>query len=393
MIYLRGLTFATPLPYNYRMLNTLVSRLRTTVLAGLCVAAASTAHAEATAFRISDLDWRDPHLFTTISGLGCADLTNFDAFGVKGINPSLQDMIQTDTDSDGKLDLNYLFVFDPLNQAGPNGTLRFGANVTCTAPLGTTVCSPLTLLPSYAYDNTPSLCLAPVVGTTSGYNPAVTASTAPCFVAALGTLTFSAPFPITLQDAYIAAQYQGSPANALVNGLIRGFISEASANNTIMPANMAVIGGKSLSSLLRGGVSSCSQPSPAVGDKDIGPGGVTGWYVYLNFIATVVPLVSATPVLHTLPSLLELDAPAPNPFNPTTTIRYALPRAASVDVSIYDAAGRRIASLVNGWQPAGPHQELWDGRDALGQPASSGVYFVRLESAGEKRVQKMVLLK
>jgi len=36
---------------------------------------------------------------------------------------------------------------------------------------------------------------------------------------------------------------------------------------------------------------------------------------------------------------------------------------------------------------------LWDGRDALGQPASSGVYFVRLESAGEKRVQKMVLLK
>jgi len=99
-----------------------------------------------------------------------------------------------------------------------------------------------------------------------------------------------------------------------------------------------------------------------------------------------VPLVSATPVLHTLPSLLELDAPAPNPFNPTTTIRYALPRAASVDVSIYDAAGRRIASLVNGWQPAGPHQELWDGRDALGQPASSGVYFVRLESAGEKRV-------
>jgi len=372
------------------MMNAMARGVRVAVLVGLAAGWGSTAHAQATAFRMSTLAWRDPHLFVT-AGLGCSDITN--SFFGGALNENLQARIQTDGDSDGKLDLNYLLVFDPLNQAGAGGTLGFGANVQCTAPLAGTSCSPLAVLPQYSYTNSASFCLTPIAGTTGGYNPAVTPTSAPCFVAALGTVTLDVSFPVTLRDAYIAATYVGSPATGLVNGLMRGFISETDANNTVMPANMAVIGGKSLSSMLRGGVSSCSQPSPAVGDKDTGPGGVPGWYVYLNFSASVVPLVSATPVLHTLPSLLELDAPAPNPFNPTTTIRYALPRAASVDVSIYDAAGRRIASLVNGWQPAGPHQELWDGRDALGQPASSGVYFVRLESAGEKRVQKMVLLK
>jgi hypothetical protein len=230
------------------------------------------------------------------------------------------------------------------------------------------------------------------VGTTSGYNPAVTASTAPCFVAALGTVTLAAPVPLTLQDAYVAAQYQGNPANALVNGLIRGFLSEATANATIMPANMALIGDKSLSSLLRGGVGSCSQPAPALGDRDI-VNATTGWYVYLNFIATVVPLVSATPVHDTPLTLLQLDAPAPNPFNPITTIRYTLPSSGTTRLSVYDAAGRRIVTLADGWQGAGPHEEVWDGRDTMGSTVSSGVYFVRLESAGESRVRKIVLLK
>ena len=354
------------------------------MVALVCLSAplGSTVHAQTTAFRISDLDWRDPHLFSN-SVVGCIDITNFDNFGIKGINPTMQLKIQTDTDSDTKLDLNYLIVFDPVNPALPNGNLRFGADVTCTAPLAGTTCSPLSLLPSYFYDNTPSPCLNTIPGTINlAYSPAIITPATPCFVASLGTVTLNAVVLLTLHDA-----------SGLVNGLIRGFISEADANATILPASYVPAGGQPLSSLFRGGVNSCSQPSPAVGDKDTGPGGVTGWYVYLNFTASVVPLVSATPVPRVAASSFELEAPAPNPFNPITTIRYTLPHAATTQLSIYDAAGHRVAELSNGSQNAGPHEKIWNGRDTLGLPVSSGVYFVRLESAGEMRVRKIVLLK
>lgn len=365
-----------------------------TALVCLSATLGSTVHAQTTAFRISDLDWRDPHLFST-SVVGCIDITNFDNFGIKGINPTLQLKIQTDTDSDNELDLNYLIVFDPVNPAIPGGTLWFGADVTCTAPLAGTSCSPLSLLPSYVYDNTPSPCLNTIPGTINlTYSPGIVTPSTPCFVASLGTVTLNAFIPLTLHDAYMAAAYQGmNPVSGLVNGLIRGFISEADANATILPASYVPAGGQALSSLLRGGVNSCSQPSPSVGDKDTGPGGVAGWYVYLNFTASVVPLVSATPVPHVAASSFELEAPAPNPFNPITTIRYTLPHTATTQLSIYDAAGHRVAELANGSQNAGPHEKIWNGRDTLGLPVSSGVYFVRLESAGEMRVRKIVLLK
>lgn len=375
------------------MMNTLEKSLRVAALVGLTATLASTVHAQTTAFRISDLDWRDPHLFSN-SVVGCIDITNFDNFGIKGINPTLQLMIQTDTDSDTDLDLNYLIVFDPVNPAIPNGNLGFGANVTCTAPLAGTSCSPLSLLPSYFYDNTPSPCLNTIPGTINVmYSPGIITPATPCFVASLGTVTLNAFIPLTLQDAYLAAAYQGMNPSGLVNGLIRGFISEANANATILPASYVPAGGQALSSLFRGGVNACSQPSPSVGDKDTGPGGVTGWYIYLNFTASVVPLVSATPVPRVQLSSFELEAPAPNPFNPITTIRYTLPRSGATRLGVYDAAGRRIAELANGSQSAGPHEETWDGRDALGMPVGSGVYFVRLESAGESRVRKIVLLK
>lgn len=357
-------------------------------------AMSSAAFAQPTAFRISDLDWRDPHLFATITGPGCVDITNFDNFGVKGLNPQLQAGIQNDTDSDGHLDLNYLIVFDPLNQVGAGGTLQFGTDVFCSPPLAGTTCSPNSALPSFSYDNTPVECLSLLAGTTNAaYVPTIVSPTAPCFVAPLGTITIFMLFPLTLQDAYIAATYSGNPATGLVNGLIRGFVTETVANNTILPFSLDLEGLKPLSAYLRGGVNSCSQPSPQLGDKDVGPGGVAGWYVYLNFVASVVPLVSATPVQHNLPSLLALDAPSPNPFNPATTIRYQLPRAGSVQLHVYDAAGRPIASLVDGWRPVGSHQEMWNGRDALGLPVSSGVYFVRLVAGGEARTRKIVLLK
>lgn len=83
----------------------------------------------------------------------------------------------------------------------------------------------------------------------------------------------------------------------------------------------------------------------------------------------------------------------PNPFNPTTTIRFELVRAADVDLSIYDASGSLVIRLAHGRYPAGATDLNWNGADAKGRRVGSGVYFYRLVSNGEAQNRKMVLLK
>ncbi len=92
------------------------------------------------------------------------------------------------------------------------------------------------------------------------------------------------------------------------------------------------------------------------------------------------------------PSGLALSC-RPNPFNPRTSIEYVLPEPGRVRLAVHDPAGRLVAELETGWREAGVHIATWDGRTTRGEPASSGVYFVRLEAAGERRSVKSVLLK
>jgi hypothetical protein len=90
---------------------------------------------------------------------------------------------------------------------------------------------------------------------------------------------------------------------------------------------------------------------------------------------------------------LSLLPNQPNPFNPVTLIRYIIAQAGPAQVDIYDVTGRRIRTLVNEWQEAGMQSVYWKGVDAGGIPVASGVYFVRLESHGEMRSRKIILLK
>ncbi len=83
----------------------------------------------------------------------------------------------------------------------------------------------------------------------------------------------------------------------------------------------------------------------------------------------------------------------PNPFNPATTIRYDVPARGHVVVSVYDAKGERVGTLVDETREPGSYPVRWDGTDARGVRASSGVYFVRLQFGGETRSRKIVLLK
>ena len=83
----------------------------------------------------------------------------------------------------------------------------------------------------------------------------------------------------------------------------------------------------------------------------------------------------------------------PNPFNPSTTIRYTVASGGPVDITVYDVSGRRIRSLVNGHAPAGTHEVRWDGRDDDGRPVASGIYLYRFGSTGFTETRKLVLLK
>jgi hypothetical protein len=94
-----------------------------------------------------------------------------------------------------------------------------------------------------------------------------------------------------------------------------------------------------------------------------------------------------------VPTRYVLHPNYPNPFNPTTTIAYDLPERAGVNLVIYDVGGREVRRLVGETQPHGHYEVTWDGRNASGDPAASGVYFYKLAAGEFVQTRKMILLK
>jgi hypothetical protein len=90
---------------------------------------------------------------------------------------------------------------------------------------------------------------------------------------------------------------------------------------------------------------------------------------------------------------VELSQNSPNPFNPTTTIRFSLPASERVTLAVYDARGALVRVLVDGQRATGKYDVSWDGRDNAGSPVTSGVYFYRLTAGKVSESRKMVLLK
>jgi PKD repeat protein len=94
-----------------------------------------------------------------------------------------------------------------------------------------------------------------------------------------------------------------------------------------------------------------------------------------------------------LPTEFALEGNYPNPFNPTTAIRFALPEAASVRLEVYDAMGRRVATLLDNTLEAGRHEAIWEGRTDGGITVASGVYLYRIEAGSFTAVKSMLLVK
>lgn len=140
--------------------------------------------------------------------------------------------------------------------------------------------------------------------------------------------------------------------------------------------------------------SSPSLPGVAVYADGIDPGHLVPMMPASG--SETVPVAVVNEELTGLPDpvyVTDLIEARPNPFNPSTTIRFELAEEGSVDLSVFDVRGRCVDTIVNEVLPRGEHELLWNGRSASGRQLESGVYFVRLAAGGERRIMKLMLLK
>ena len=94
-----------------------------------------------------------------------------------------------------------------------------------------------------------------------------------------------------------------------------------------------------------------------------------------------------------IPTTFALGQNVPNPFNPSTLIRYDVPvGGGEVTLRIYNVAGRLVRTLVDGPQAAGENRVTWNGRNDYGSSVATGVYFYRMTAPGFEMTKKMVLL-
>lgn len=92
-----------------------------------------------------------------------------------------------------------------------------------------------------------------------------------------------------------------------------------------------------------------------------------------------------------LPFILSQNHP--NPFNPDTTISFALQSTGNVVLEIYNLKGQKVKTLVNGTLASGDHKYEWNGSDEKGDRVSSGIYLYRLNVQDRTESKKMMLLK
>ncbi|MBI4720507.1 MAG: T9SS type A sorting domain-containing protein [Chitinivibrionia bacterium] len=115
-------------------------------------------------------------------------------------------------------------------------------------------------------------------------------------------------------------------------------------------------------------------------------GNESGYAVLVPAEVTGITASGAPPATHLMQNY-------PNPFKPSTTISFGLNETGNAALEIYDVSGRLVRVLVDRMLDAGNHRETWDGRDASGGKAASGVYFYRLKTERFEKTRKMILLR
>jgi len=106
------------------------------------------------------------------------------------------------------------------------------------------------------------------------------------------------------------------------------------------------------------------------------------------FVMVDPPVGINDPFADQIPVKYELSQNFPNPFNPTTHIRFGLPKASTVEINLYNVMGQRVAIILDEYKPAGYHTINFDASHL-----ASGVYFFSIKAGGFKDVKKMIFMK
>jgi len=106
-----------------------------------------------------------------------------------------------------------------------------------------------------------------------------------------------------------------------------------------------------------------------------------------------VALPIAEPDGNGLPTKYDLFQNAPNPFNPSTSISFDLPKASQVRMEVFNVLGQKVKTLVNDFKEAGSQTVIWDGTDNSGSSVASGLYFYRISAGDFNATKKMMMLK
>lgn len=114
-------------------------------------------------------------------------------------------------------------------------------------------------------------------------------------------------------------------------------------------------------------------------------GSLSGGFAYRT-PGTVVSIDAPYPT--DTPLVTRLEGNYPNPFNPTTAIRWQLAQVGDVRITVYDLLGRTVATVANGAYPAGTHTVTFDA-----SRLASGVYVIRMEAGTQTFARRMTLLK
>ncbi len=144
------------------------------------------------------------------------------------------------------------------------------------------------------------------------------------------------------------------------------------------------------SSLAASSAGSCATLHDRDNDGDLDLTGLdeVGDWVYLFENSPSPVTVPGRPL-----AAVTMEQNQPNPFNPSTTIRFELAHGGFVDLSVYDATGAFVATVANAHFAPGPHEARWNGTDGDGRRVASGVYVYRIEANGSRLARKLTLLK
>jgi hypothetical protein len=156
------------------------------------------------------------------------------------------------------------------------------------------------------------------------------------------------------------------------------------------PAQTSTVPWFSMNSAFGVSSSSTNLVKSAIGDASYGLTQGATRLVELGFVSDTLFRTVATSVAEpdAVPKEYALEQNYPNPFNPNTTIKFELPRASQVSLTVYDILGREVSVLVNDRRDAGVHEVEFDGSNL-----ASGVYFYRMKAGDYVSTKRMLVVR